>query len=424
MMRRDRTQTLDAPPSPQSETDRAAPLSTRRRGGPAVVALLGLATALGPFSMSVHIPALPGMADDLGASQAAVQLTLTACVIGLAFGQLLAGPVTDALGRRLPLAAALAVYTAASLACAFAPTIPVLVGLRVLQGLSAAFGMVIARAVLRDVATGPTLVRHLARMAIVTGLAPIIAPNLGGLLLRVTDWRGIFAVLALIGVILALGTAVLLRETLPGPRRRRPGARSVATGYGRLAADPLFLAPALVGGLAYAAMFSYVSSSSFVFTGAYGMSITVFSVMFGLNGAGFVFGAQICAAFSARWGVRRVMRAALASALLGALALVGLASAGTVIGVVIALSWVVTSIGGAMTLAAGAAMDAHHGRAGAASGMFGFTQFAIGGSVGTFSGVFGAASALPLGAIMGGCLLSALLLSLSVRPRPGVSRPR
>nr|MDT0665642.1 MFS transporter [Micromonospora sp. DSM 115978] len=151
-------------------------------------------TGLGPFSMSVHLPGLPDMATDLTAHQSAVQLTMTTCVVGIAAGQVVAGPLSDALGRRRPLVWAMVLYAITSAACALAWSIPTLAGLRFAQGLFAAFGMTIARAVIRDVADGQRLVRLFARMAMVTGLTPIVAPNLGGGLLAVTDWRGVFVV--------------------------------------------------------------------------------------------------------------------------------------------------------------------------------------------------------------------------------------
>src|SRR3954471_7703938 len=172
-----------------------------------LVILLGALSAFGPLSIDMYLPALPQLADDLDAPASAVQLTLTACLLGLAAGQLLGGPISDARGRRGPLLAGLCLYVLASVLCALAPSVGVLIVLRFVQGLAGAFGIVIGRAIVRDLAAGREAAALFAALILVNGVAPIVAPVIGAGILQVTSWRGVFVVLALIGLgLVALGT--------------------------------------------------------------------------------------------------------------------------------------------------------------------------------------------------------------------------
>ncbi|ONH51747.1 Bcr/CflA family drug resistance efflux transporter [Frankia sp. CcI49] len=383
----------------------------------AALVLFGAMTGLGPFSMSVHLPGLPDMADDLRTSQPSIQLTMTACVVGIAMGQLIAGPISDAAGRRRPLLAAMALYAAASAGCALMWSVPALAALRCAQGIFAGFGMTIARAAIRDLAEGQHLVRLFARMAIISGLTPILAPNLGGALLAVTDWRGVFVVLALLGVVLAGASTVSIRESLP-PARRVP-LRPVATyrTYRTIAGDRSFLTAALIVGLAYGAMFSYVSSSSFVLTDAYGVSKTQFGLLFALNALGFMGGSQVGAALSARFGSLGALARSLPTATFGSV-LIMVGAATHLAALVIAALWfTVASIGMCMPVASAEAMRSQSANAGTASGLLGLIQFALGGLVGPIAGAFGSASALPLGATM--CVLLCAACVLCARSASG-----
>jgi DHA1 family bicyclomycin/chloramphenicol resistance-like MFS transporter len=184
------------------------------------IVVLGMLSTFGPISLDLYLPSLPELATDLGTSTSSAQLTITACLLGLAVGQLIAGPLSDQFGRRRPLLIGLVCYLLTSLACAFAPTIELLLVLRLLQGLSGAAGLVIARAIARDLYEGRALLIFFSRLILVSGLAPVVAPLLGGQLARVTDWRGIFVVLAGFGLVLLLAGLVGVPESLPGCRRR------------------------------------------------------------------------------------------------------------------------------------------------------------------------------------------------------------
>ena len=226
-----------------------APQRLSRRRHVQLIIVLGSLIALGPLTIDMYLPAFPALADELNASDSAVQLTLTGMLVGLAVGQLVIGPLSDALGRRRPLLTGLAVHVVASLLCALAPNIYVLSAVRVLQGFAGAAISVVALATVRDLFTGVAVARTMSRLMLVIGLAPIVAPSIGGFILQVTDWRGIFVVLAAAALVL-MGVAFFgLRETLPVERRRsaRPGA-TLRT-YRSLLADRTFVALVLVAGL-------------------------------------------------------------------------------------------------------------------------------------------------------------------------------
>src|SRR5687768_10455347 len=260
----------------------AAVAEPRRRPPMARLALtLGAFVALGPLTIDMYLPALPTIREELATSSATVQLTLTGTLIGLALGQLVIGPLSDALGRRRPLLAGTALHIVASLLVLVAPNIAVLGALRVLQGVGTAAAAVIALAIVRDLYEGRAAATMLSRLFLVMGVAPVLAPTFGGELLRFTSWRGVFAVLAVYGVfVLALG-AFGLRETLPAERRRSGGVADTLRTYGGLFRDRTYVGLILVAGLTMAALFTYVSGSSFVYQKQFGLDEQQFGMLFG-----------------------------------------------------------------------------------------------------------------------------------------------
>jgi Bcr/CflA subfamily drug resistance transporter len=270
----------------------ASPPESRAQRARRVLILGGL-TAFGPLSLDMYLPALPALARGFSAAESEVQLTLTACVLGIAIGQVLAGPLSDTLGRRRPLMAGLALYTAASLLCAAAPAVPALTAFRLLQGFGAAAGIVIARAVVRDLHSGTAAARYFSMLMLVAGSAPILAPVIGGQVLRVTSWRGVFVVLGLFGAALLVASALGLRETLPADRRRSGELRDTLRTFGGLLTDRVFLGYALASGFAFAALFSYISGSPFVLQQLFGLSPQQFSAVFAMNAVGIVVSGQV-----------------------------------------------------------------------------------------------------------------------------------
>ena len=239
--------------------------SLSRRQIALFVVTLGALVGLGPFTIDLYLPAFPQLTRDLLVSDAAVQLTLTGTTVGFGLGQLLVGPWSDRVGRRMPLLVATAVHVLASVGAALSPDIGTLGIFRVLQGMGAAGGGVVAMAMVRDLFGGRPLVKMLSRLALVTSLAPIVAPVIGSQMLRLVEWRGIFVSLACYGFVLLVLGAALLRETLPKGRRSVPGHSSVLQRYRAVFTDRVFVGVAIVGGMRVSGLLAYLSSSSFFF---------------------------------------------------------------------------------------------------------------------------------------------------------------
>src|SRR6476660_8541428 len=298
------------------------PLAGRRFA--VLTLLLGGFTAFGPLSMDLYLPAFPELAADLNASQAAVQLTLTADVIGLVVGQLVLGPLSDARGRRRLLIGSTLVCAIASVLCALAPSVGWLTVWRFLQGASGGGGIVLARAVAADVASGVAAARLFSLFMTVSSVAPIAAPVLGGALLAATgSWRPMFWVLAGTSLVLALAAVRVIPETLAPEDRHRGGLRATGRAFADLARDREFAGYALTVALAYASLFGYLAASSFVLQDLYGLSATQFSLAFALNAAGSIALGLLNARLVQRYAVRRILVAGLVASTVAAALLIG-----------------------------------------------------------------------------------------------------
>jgi len=388
--------------------------STRVRLSTTQTLVLGAATALGSLSIDLYLPAFPELAAELGASEAAVQLTLTACVVGIALGQLIAGPVSDAVGRRGPIALGIGAWSLASFACALAPSIATFTLLRFAQGLAGAAGLVVARAVVRDIASGPDLIKAFARLMLVVGVVPIAAPTVGGLLLERMTWRGLFVVLGVLGAVFTVVVLVWLRESLPPERRTDGGVRAALVSYRILLADRSFMSAVFVVALAFSALFIYVSSSSFVLRQVFHLTPGQFGLLFGVNSVGLVLGNQVSGLLVHRWSPNTLLTRAIGLGVLGSLALLvaGATARGGVFAVAVPLCVVVFAVGAAMPVASGRVMDTHPDRAGAAAALQGLFQFTVGGVLAPLVGLFGATSVLPLAGLMAASLVASLVLFL------------
>jgi DHA1 family bicyclomycin/chloramphenicol resistance-like MFS transporter len=401
------TTTLPAAPA-------AAPPTTRR-GRLRLVLTLGALVALGPLTIDMYLPALPALVDDLATTSATVQLTLTGTLAGLALGQLLVGPLSDSFGRRRPLLVGVSLHVLASLLCLVAPNIAVLGGLRVLQGLGAAAATVVAMAIVRDLFEGRAAATLFARLMLVLGVAPVLAPTIGGEVLRFVSWRGVFAVLAAIGLAMVVLAARAVPETLP-PARRRP-AELVATlrTYGGLLRDRVFVGLVVVAGLAMSGMFGYVAGSSFVFQGQFGLDEQQFGLLFGAGALFLIGGTQANAALLGRFEPRVLLPAALALALVAdaVLVVVALTGIGGLAGVIAPL-WVALFAGGLAVPNTPALALARHGEAaGTASAVLGATQMGVGAVVAPLVGVLGN-DAVAMGAVMAGAAVLALVVLYAV----------
>jgi len=387
--------------------------------------LLGSLTAFGPLSIDMYLPALPAISRDLLASESLIQLTLTACLVGLALGQLLAGPLSDTLGRRRPLLIGVAAYVLASLLCALAPSAIILVLLRLVQGLAGAAGIVIARAIVRDMYSGVPAARYFSRLILVMGVAPILAPVLGGQVLRFSSWHGIFVILALVTGLLFLASLVWLPETLPLERRRPGGFLSTLRTFRTLGADGKFIGYAVSAGLAFGAMFAYISGSPFVLQGIYHVSPQAFSFIFGLNALGYVVASQVNGSLVSRIAPIRLLTAGLIVTAISGLALLAVILIGDLglAAVVPPLFFLVSSIGFVVPNATALALSRHAEAAGSGSALLGVIQSGIASFGAPLVGIAGIASALPMGtviAVAGAGAILALALT-SIRPdRPTV----
>ncbi len=398
--------------------------------GPAMGRGLGvvlcLLTAFGPISMDLYLPVLPALTAELSASTSAAQLTVTACLLGLAIGQVIAGPLSDRFGRRRPLLIGVATYIVASALCAVAPTIETLIAARLAQGLAGAVGIVIAQAAGRDLYSGSRLIRYYGRLTVLAGLAAIVGPVIGGQLARITDWRGTFGFLAVVGGIILLASALVLRETLPVANRQPGGLRTTARVFRRLLADRVYLGAVLMSGFIGAALFAYLSGATFVLQGIYGLSPQGYSFAFGLNSLGFMVFGFLGARTSARWSVRGTLVAGLAMVVAGAGGV--LVTAVTLLPLAAMVLSLLTMVSGVAVTSAPStslALEKYPDAAGSASSLLGLARFAFGGLTAPLVGLAGPDTAVPLGIVaVTGTLLAVASYTLLLRPsRPRVGRP-
>ncbi|MGW2615260.1 multidrug effflux MFS transporter [Streptomyces sp. NPDC001500] len=399
------------PEAPQAVAP--APARDRRTTGLLVTLVLGGLTATPPLSMDLYLPALPEVTRTLHASASTVQLTLTACLAGMALGQLAVGPMSDRWGRRRPLLAGLAVYVVATALCALAPTVEALIAFRLLQGLAGAAGIVIARAVVRDLYDGVAMARFFSTLMLVSGVAPVVAPLIGAQILRTTDWRGVFALLTAVGVLLAALVWFRLPETLPAGGRHAGGTGEALRAMRRLLSDRRFAGYLLTGGFAFAALFAYISASPFVVQEIYGASPQTFGLLFGANSIGLVVVGQINGKILVgRVRLDRVLAAGLSTVTLAATALllmttgvfgdVGLAPVAAALFVLMSAMGV--TLPNAQTLAL---MRVRHS-AGSASALLGTSSFLIGAIATPLVGIAGERTAVPMAVVQVAAALVAL----------------
>ncbi|MGO4528383.1 multidrug effflux MFS transporter [Paenibacillus sp. 2TAF8] len=373
--------------------------------------ILGTLSAFGPLSLDMYLPALPTLADEFSSSTSYAQLSLTACMVGLALGQLLAGPLSDVRGRRIPLIVGLVLYTIASGLCLVSPTMGSFVALRFIQGMAGAAGIVISRAVVRDVYEGPELTRFFSLLMLVNGVAPIAAPIIGGQILTYTSWRGVFILLSLIGALALLAVIFGLGETLPAQKRSSGGLRQTLLTFGKIARNRRFMGYALTQGFAMAGMFAYISGSPFVLQKIYGVSPQMFSICFAINGLGIILASQIAGRLAGKVSETRLLIAGLLTAAAGGTSLlIAILAGGGLITVLIPLFLVVSSVGLINTASFALAMADQAKSAGSASALIGVMTFLLGGLVAPLVGLGGEETAVPMGVVIACADLGALLL--------------
>ncbi|MEU6504820.1 multidrug effflux MFS transporter [Streptomyces sp. NPDC046942] len=398
-----------------------APPATRRTGL-LVTFVLGGLTATPPLAMDMYLPSLPEVTRSLHAPAATVQLTLTACLAGMALGQLVVGPLSDRWGRRRPLLTGLAVYVVATALCALAPNVETLVAFRLAQGLAGAAGIVIARAVVRDLYDGDAMARFFSTLMLISGAAPIVAPLIGGQILRVTDWRGVFVLLTVVGALLAALVWLRLPETLAPGERQSGGAAESLRALRALLADPPFTGYMLAGGFAFAALFAYIAASPFVIQEIYGASPQTFSLLFGLNSVGLVAAGQLNGkVLVGRVALEKVLACGLTVIVLAATALL-LMSTGAfgdlgLAPTAAALFVLMTAMGITLPNTQSLALLRTRHAAGSASALLGTTSFLVGAVASPLVGVAGERTAVPMALVqLAGALVAAACFVGMCRP--------
>ncbi|MBN6886338.1 MFS transporter, DHA1 family, multidrug resistance protein [Cytobacillus horneckiae] len=368
----------------------------------ALAFLLGMLATLGPLNIDMYLPSFPSIAEDLNASASLVQLSLTACLIGLAVGQLIIGPISDAKGRRRPLLISIFLFALASFLCAIAPNITTLVIARFLQGMTASAGVVLSRAVVRDVFSGRELTKFFALLMVINAVAPLVAPIAGGaiLLMPFASWGTIFIFLGIIGLIIVSIVAFKLEETLPVEKRVPSSLRFTLKTMGGLFKDRSFIGYALIVGFVHGGSFAYVSGTPFVYQGIYGVSPQVFSILFGINGLAIITGSTIVGRLGGKVPERTLLKIAVTvAASATAFLLIMTIIQGPLATIVIPIFIYMTTMGMIITSSFTLAMEHQGHRAGSASAVLGMMPLILGAAVSPLVGI-NETTAIPMGAIL------------------------
>ena len=372
------------------------------------ICVLALLTAIAPLATDLYLPAFPEITTELGTTASNVQLTLTAFLVGLAVGQLVIGPLSDAWGRRRLLLAGTLLCLVASAACVVAPTIGVLVAARFLQGFGGAAGVVLSRAVIVDRTTGNRSVRLFSLMMAINGIAPVVAPLLGSSLLGVGGWRGIFVALTVLTLVMAVGALVTVPETLPPERRVRGGLRAAGRDIRSALKRPRYVGFTLALSFAFATMFAYISGSPFVLQDTLGLSSGMYALAFGANAGGLIVASVVNGQLAGRVDPQRLLAIATSALAVLSVALLGITLAGPSLWPVLAVLFLaVTSLGFIMGNATALASREVRDIAGTGSALLGALQFGLGALVSPLVG------SSPL--LMAGVMVSAALLALGIQ---------
>lgn len=382
-----------------------------------MVLILGALTAIGPISTDIYLPSFPAIAAEFTSGEAQVQRTLASSFLGMAIGQAFYGPLSDRFGRRWPLAFGMALFALASVGCALAPSIGALTALRLVQALGGCAGVVVARAVVRDLAEGPAMVRLMSQLMLVFGVAPILGPVIGGLLLEFLGWRAVFWLLALYGAAMSAACALLLSETLaPGRRQKSAALAPVLRTYARLLGDARFMGFALAGTLTGAGLFAYIAGSPFVFMALHGFSPQGYACLFGANAAGLMAVSHWVGRLSQRMPPRVILARAQAVAVAAGCVLVLAAATGSggAWGIALPLFVFVGTLGGILPVAATLALSGQGKVAGSASAVLGVMQFGFGAVSGTLVSLLADGTAMPMAAMLAAGVSAATVARVSL----------
>lgn len=392
----------------------SAPINKGNENKYWIVILLGALTAIGPISMDMYLPALPIVAEDLETSAPLVQLSLTTCLLGLAAGQLMFGPLSDIKGRKGPLMASLLIYAAVSVGLAFTTSIGLFIALRFIQGFTGAAGIVIARAAARDIYSGKYLTKAFALLALVGGAAPILAPISGGFVLNFGSWPVVFLIIAAIGLLLFLSVTFLFRETLPADQRSEGTIFAVVKTFGDLLKDKVFVGISFTQSLIMSAMFAYIAGSPFVLQNIYEVSPQQFSLIFALNGLGIIIAAQMSGRLAGKVEETKIMMAGVLLSLAGSIALIIVVIFNLpLIFIITALFMVVSSVGFVSPTAFSLGLKNQKKSAGSASAFLGLVPFIGGAAASPLVGLAGDQTAWPLALVITFCSVAALWMFMT-----------
>ena len=415
-------------PPPTASAPETVVTTDRRQAGitSTLVATVVLLTAIAPLATDMYVPAFPQVAGDLVATATQVQLTLTTFFVGMSLGQLVGGPVSDQVGRRRPLLAAVAVMSVASVLCALSPSIAVMMAARFVQGFAGGWAMVIGRAVIVDLATGAQLVRVLNLIAGVGGIAPIVGPLIGAVILQLSHWRVSFWVVAALGIAMTAAVLAAVPETLPRERRHGGGLRVFAAAGREVLGNRRYVGYVIVAGTGMGAVFAYVATSAFVLQSMNGLSPLAYSVDFAANAGGMTLAALVAARLAGRVSTRKLILGGQVAALVaGVVMLVGAIWFGSPLVLAMVCFFVLMTAQGLIGPNGGAlASDAVPEHPGTGSALLGFVQWVAAGTIAPIAGLGGEHTAVPMAGLMIACaVLSMVGLLVIARPGRSVGRP-
>ncbi|MBU7560314.1 multidrug effflux MFS transporter [Weissella cibaria] len=378
--------------------------------------LLGVLSAFSPLAMDLYLPGLPELQQDLHTSTSLAQLTITASLLGLALGQVIIGPLSDRIGRRTPLLWGTVLFGLSSATIVFAPNIWVLIILRLIQGLAGSTGIVLSLAVITDLFTGKTLTKQIAINQTINGVFPVLAPVFGGVIIAIADWQMTFWVLAVLGLILFVSVLLALPETLPAEKAQVADRLSVVGGFAQLFKQREFVLYALTQAFMTAALFAYISGSSFVLQKIFGMSVTTFGIVYAINGAGIALMSSLSGRWAVKFGEYRALRWFIRAGFLGGILLLVTAFLPKSLWLILPpLFLVVATVGGIISLTTALGMQGQQQNAGSASALLGLARYALGGLMSPIVGLFGQHTYMPMAILIVGVQLVGFIIFSQVK---------
>jgi MFS transporter, DHA1 family, multidrug resistance protein len=386
--------------------------------------LLAIFSALGPFTVDMYLSSLPQMMDDFNTTASLIQASLTASLLGLGLGQLVAGPLSDVHGRRKPLLISMLLFFIVSIVCALSTNIGMFIVLRFIQGFVASAGLVISRAIVRDRYSGLEMVKFMALLTMISNVAPLISPTAGSAVTTFSSWEGVFIFLGFLGLFLTGITVWGIKESLPTEKRVPSNFREVLRNYSSLFRDRSFMGYALVNGILFSGVFAYVAGTPFIYQNMYGISPQLFSVLFALNGIGIILGSQLVKRLAGSMDEHRIFRLGLLLAFITTtVILIVVLIQGPFLALFIAIFLFAAAIGMIGPISFTLAMESQGHIAGSAAAVLGTLQFALGAVTSPLVGLAGENSAVPFGiTIFMTSILAVISYLILVRRSSGASQ--